>query len=162
MNVTFIFVVSNLASLFIGWVLGRTGRNAAKAAAAASGKTEDPEEVRMRPFRWIVIAVLVVCGVTAANGVYISMGQAKQADCVTEQFNKLIDALDARATDSRKATLQLDKVMRTIVSAYETPNAQAAVDVQNAILGYVTARDEAEETLRQNPYPEPPRDACRE
>lgn len=168
MNTTILFIAANLASAFMGWIVGRTSRDAAKVAATVPEQSENKDGISMRPFRWIVISFMVICALTAANGIYISVTQADQArenqrfaECTTDQVNKLIDALDARFKSSREATLQLDQVFTVIVAAYQNPTPEAAALVKDAIVKYAGLRKKAEDTLKKNPYPEPPRNACR-
>lgn len=168
MNTAILFVVSNAACVFLGWLFGKTGRNAAVAAAAAEERDSAQEGSRMRPFRWMVVAVIVVCGVTAVSGAIVASNQEmlvedqhQFAECVSDQFDALIEALDARSSSSREATDQLTEVFRTIVQAYRAPSPDSAKTVREAIERYYTLREEADDRLRQNPYPEPPRNACK-
>jgi hypothetical protein len=162
-NITVLFILTNLASGFLGWLFGRIGRDSAKVAAAVEEAVEEKADGSVhRPFRWMIIAFMLICGLTAANGIYISIRQSNFSECAVGQFDKLLDALDARFNSSREATLQLDAVFVTIVNAYTAPTPDAADKVRKAIFDYAKLRREAEDVLKKNPYPEPPRNACRE
>lgn len=169
-NTMFLFIVSNLASIVIGWLLGRTGRNAAIVAAAVEGEepTKEPDRRRANPTQVIAILMMVVAGVTAVNGVSVSIQQGEQAEqqqeftaCVTEQFNKLADALDARANPQREATLLQDEIWRIVAEAFKNPTPDSSKQVQDAIDAYNRARTVVVESQRKNPLPDPPRDVCR-
>lgn len=169
MMTVFLFVASNLASILIGWLLGRTGRNAAVVAAAVEGGDETKEggRVRLRPLQFLGVALVVVSAVTALNGVIVSSQQQELVEdqksfteCVTGQFNLLLDALEARSSSARDATEQQTAVWRKISEVWRNPTPDASKQVQDSIDKYLTLREDANIALRQNPYPEPPRNAC--
>lgn len=170
MNTLLLFIATNSASVFLGWVFGRTGRNAAVVAAAVEDQETSMEEARAtRPFRMMAIATMVICGVTAATGVVVASNQNSIvedhrtfAECVSDQFDLLIEALDARTVANREATLQQDRIWVTVAEAFRNPGPEASQNLRTVIEEYNKIRAETTEKLRQNPYPDPPRDACRE
>lgn len=160
-----ILIVSNMLSLLIGWLLGRTGRNAAVSAAAVEDEDDNTDKKplgrkKFGLFQFMVVGVMVISGVTALNGVIVATNQTKLTDCVSGQFDILIDALDARSNSQREATQQLTEVFRDVVEAYRSPSPDSAKNVRESIEKYVGLRAAADERLRENPYPEPPRNAC--
>lgn len=170
MMTVFLFVASNLASILIGWLLGRTGRNAAVVAAAVEEGAEAEEDGRVRiirPFRVLGVAVVVISAVTALNGVIVSSQQQELVndqreftECVTGQFNLLLDALEARSGSAREATEQQTAVWKKIAEVWRSPTPDASEQVLTSIEEYIRLRNEANTALQQNPYPEPPRNAC--
>lgn len=168
---TFLFIVSNLAALALGWLVGKTGRNAAVVAAAIEegAEAEEGGRAKARPFQWLAVAVVVVSAVTALNGVMVASQQQELVEdqqtftaCVTDQFDLLIEALEARSGSAREATAQQVAVFRTVAEAWRNPTANSSLRVREAIEEYIRLRDDADAALRQNPYPEPPRNACSE
>lgn len=169
-NTVFLFIVSNLASIVIGWLLGRTGRNTAIVAAAVEGEepAKEPDRRRANPTQVIAILMMVVAGVTAVNGVSVSIQQGEQAEehrqfteCVSDQFNKLADALDARTLPQREAAAAQDWIWAVVAEAFRSPQPDSRDRVQAAVEAYNRARTEVTEAQRKNPLPEPPRDVCR-
>jgi hypothetical protein len=168
-NTVFIFIVSNMASILIGWLLGRTGRNTAVVAAAVEGEepTKESDRRRASPTQVIAVLMMVVAGVTAVNGVSVSTQQGEQAeehrrfvDCVTVQFNKLADALDARSRPQQEATLLQDAIWKEVAEAFRTPTTDSSKRIQDAVDAYNHARTDVVEAQKKNPLPDPPRDAC--
>ena len=169
-NTVFLFIITNLVSIMIGWLLGRTGRNTAIVAAAVEGEepTKEPDRRHANPTQVIAILMMVVAGVTAVNGVSVSIQQGEQAEehrdfteCVSSQFNKLADALDARANPQREATLMQDEIWRVVSEAFRNPTPESSKRIQDAVDAYNQARFEVTEAQRKNPLPDPPRDVCR-
>lgn len=170
-NTVFLFIVSNLATGLIGWLLGKTGRNTAVVAAAVEGEEGLPgagDRRRTTPTQVIAVLMMVVAGVTAVNGVSVSTQQGEQArehrdftDCVTKQFNRLADALDARANPQREATLMQDEIWRVVAEAFRSPQPDSSKRIQDAVDAYNQARSVVVAAQAKNPLPDPPRDACR-
>jgi hypothetical protein len=159
-NIAFLFVVSNLACVLIGWLLGRTGRNAAIAASVIEDEESGDPKRRPRPFQIAVVAMMVIAAVTAVNGIVISVNQRNITQCVRVQFDKFADALEARSKPQQEATAALDRVFFAVARLIQTPSPTAQKDVQDAILDYTKLRTAANKVLREHPYPDPPREAC--
>lgn len=174
-----VMIATNLASLVIGWLVGRTARNTARALAeveAVTEETEVPEETkrrlreiigRVRPMHLAMVLLVAIGAVTALLGFSAStrsneaLNQTKATlQCVRDYADGLADTLKARADSAADAQSQLDQVMETVANAFSTPNEAAGTQVRIAIDGYVKLRRSARAAQQANPYPDPPRDVC--
>ena len=164
MNNIALFVVANLASGFIGWLIGKTGRNAAIAAQVVEeheteetkGRTSPP----FQPNRFAVVAVLIVLLVTVANSAFLTINQSVYTACVKNQFDELADVLKARSAPQQQAQDALDAVMFRTADAYKNPTPEAGQDIGKLIQAYADLRRAAKSDFAKHPLPDPPRDAC--
>lgn len=176
-----IIITSNLASSLIGWLLGRTARNTAKLVSEVEAVADEPgvsEETKgklrritskIRPMHMAMVLLVVVGAVTTLVG-FIGLSQSNAAqeradraiECVTDFSNRSADALEARAQASAEAQEQVDSIFATVARIIAKPTEQSGMLFRNAISGYNQARRDQRVALERNPYPEAPRDACRD
>jgi hypothetical protein len=166
-----VLIGSNVACLFLGYLLGRLTRATVRIEENMDTDTEAPpvaEDVFPRRLLHVLAVIVAVVGVaTIALGVVVTVAQ-RQAEirddrltaCITGYSNALADTLDVRGRPAQEATEQLDKVMIAILDAYDDVPAEGRLKVQGAIQGYVDARAQAKKTQAAHPYPDAPRDAC--
>ncbi|ACU39458.1 hypothetical protein [Actinosynnema mirum] len=123
-----------------------------------------PEQTRKRwTFQHVitlVVAVLVVASVVQAVTFY--QRTERIVGCQQGYQRGFAAALDARTQVSAEAQLALDEVMRVVSVSFSADGALAQREqVRAAINDYLTKREQARETQRQNPYPAAPEELCR-
>lgn len=121
-----------------------------------------PLRKRVTATHLVAVGVVLIGIVTAVMGFVVTRNQDRLAGCVAGYSNALADTLERRAAPQQEATDQLDAVMQAIVKAYQGVPGAGSESVRQAILDYVAAREHVKQTLKDNPLPDAPRDACRE
>lgn len=87
---------------------------------------------------------------------------ARLAVCQAAYANGFADALDARSKASAESQVALDEWMAKVNAIIQAPTAEAAAQIRRAFADYQAARSEAKKKQEANPYPDPPRDVCKE
>lgn len=171
--VIWIALASSVAGGFLGFLLGRLTQATVQIGETMKQQsTEDAGASRRKFPRFNGMAVLAVL-VTAMSLATVALGlvikvqsdhsddeREKLVSCVVAYSNQLGDALEARSNGSASATAQLDAVMEAVVRVFNTQDLEAQKALVDAANDYVNKRKDSRETLKQNPYPTVPRDAC--
>lgn len=171
--VWWLLALSNPACVFLGFLFGRMTQatveiedrmahdgNEETNAPSSQPRSRDRQHLMLQA---VAVGVVLIGIITAIIGFNVTRNQDRLAGCVTGYSNSLADALDRRSASAAEATEKLDAVMEKVVTAFSSPpSEQTTQAVRDAILDYVEARRRAKEAQRENPLPDPPRDACAE
>lgn len=159
-----VLVTSNLACGFLGFLFGRVTRatvDIAEGDPAVSNAPEAKKSKRRFTQNMVVsIAVALVGALTVILGIVSTQSYDRLIGCVVTYSNQLSDALDARTAPARAAFAEMDKIMQAVAENFDKPTAEAAQKIQDAVEHYNNARRVSGEAVRDNPYPDAPRDAC--
>lgn len=171
-----ILAADTLASGFLGWLVGRTARNAEVVAAevAEIGAEGDDDLVgraehsgRARAFLarvrapYVAMAMLaVVTGVTAFLTGTSSIQQTRIVHCVVDYSNELADSLKASREANADVQTAQDKIWFVVADAFAHPSPDDRERIADAIDEYNALRTTQRASQRANPLPAAPRGAC--
>lgn len=159
------FLIQTVASMvlgfLVGFLLGRAVRDVHRIADAVTDEeTAVPQDRPNRP-RWlstqlVVAAIVVLLGVlTVAQGLIQSAATERLTECQADYSNQFADALEARSAATAQAQSSLDELIAVVAQSIDP------TVIQRAVNDYLAKRDAVQREQQANPYPEPPRDACR-
>ncbi len=160
-----------VAGLLVGFFVGRATVAAEVVAEALQDEGDamsDPSapQTKRRPWKRVtsngVIGFLLVAlgAATAVQSYAQSEATARLTECQTAYANGFADALDARSTATAEAQDALDELLTTVASLTPTPESRQRF--ADALGEYLSKRAAAKQAQKDNPYPEPPRDVCRD
>lgn len=166
-----------VVGLIGGFVLGRSTVALSAIADAAQrrdnegGSMSDVETgsvskpVKQRRFSLIHVIGLALIGLSVFSAIQDNAqdeATARLTECQLAYADGFADALDARSKASLESQEALDAWMTRVNAVIQAPSPQAAEEIRKAFTEYLEARREAKETQKTNPYPDPPRDVCKE
>lgn len=156
-----------IAGALVGFFMGRsTVAVQVIAEAVQEGADMPAEEIRTPWYRKITAmhvigTVVVLLGIfTAVQGYVLNDATHRLGQCQVAYSNGFADALDARSQASQDAQNALDDFLVKVSSA--TPTIEGRDLVRQALDDYLAKRAEAKKTQAAHPFPDPPRDACKE
>lgn len=169
-----LLAADSLASGFLGWLLGRTARNAELIAdEVVDADAEPAEDAGAREARsrallarvrapYVVMALLaVIVGVTAFLTGSVAVQQRSTVRCVADYSNDLGAALDQRADANKRLQDKQDAIWLAVSSAFAHPGADPkGTKIGDAVDDYNTERDRLRTAQARHPLPETPRGAC--
>lgn len=158
-----------VAGLLVGFFVGRATAAADAVTEAVQGEGDemrDPSKPskrrKMRITSNSVIAlVLIVLGTATAVQSYMqSQATARLTECQTAYANGFADALEARSKATAEAQDAQDELWTAVASLTPTEEGRAAFWA--ALNEYLDKRAAAKKTQAEHPFPDPPRDVCKE
>lgn len=167
-----LYIVQSLpwitAGLLTGFFIGRATvavevvTDAVRSEGDEMRDSSPPEKKRPKvSSNAVIAAVLVALGLATAVQSYVqSQATARVTECQTAYANGFADALDARSKATAEAQNALDDLLTTVSEVAPTPEGRA--QFRRALADYLEKRAEAKKTQREHPYPDPPRDLCKE
>lgn len=161
-----------VAGLIVGFFLGRSTAALSAIADAVQGDSEgntmaepEPKVARVKRPRFTGIHVigvaLIVLGVFSAVQSYMQgEATARLTECQTVYANGFADALEARSKATSEAQDAQDELWTTVASL--TPAPESREVFRAALDEYLKKRAAAKKAQAEHPFPEPPRDVCKE
>lgn len=177
-DLTFVLAltVDTVASGFIGWLLGRTARNAAVAAQAVTDDADDdavePEPTtrrsrararlaRVRAQHVVVLFLVLVGVVTAVQGFSESANRTELNECVVRYSDELHDALIQARESSQDVQVAQDLIWSAVGRAFANPGSDPnGAKIGDAVAAYNRQRTAQRKSQAEHPLPDPPRGAC--
>lgn len=164
------YLLSNLAYLVAGFVVGRltrtvdqfAARKITKALKEAAVERKRPR-IRLRFEHYVAIFFLVLGLFSAWQSLYQAAQTRRNADCTREYANFFADALEARSKSSASATDANDELWSTIgkLIAGGQAGPETREKFQAALDDFQNKRAMAKDQQLRNPYPPAPRDLCK-
>jgi hypothetical protein len=167
-TVVIVLIGSNIACSLLGFLIGRLTRATVTMEQHMTDGDDESTELPDRrrsiraPIVLIAFSVALIGVVTAAVGVHLIRTQDQIVGCVVGYSNAMADALERRSSVNIQASEQVDQVFAAFLAAFDDLPADGRARVRAAIAEYSETRTKAKETLKENPFPEAPRDACAE
>lgn len=158
-----------VAGLLVGFFVGRS----TVAAEAITEATQTEGDVMRDPStpekkrKWrvttngVIAFLLVLLGTATAVQAYVhSTATARLTECQTAYANGFADALEARSKATAEAQDAQDELWSAVASLTPTPEGRAAFWA--ALNEYLDKRAAAKKAQAEHPFPDPPRDVCKE
>lgn len=155
--------------LLIGFFLGRSTVAAEAIIQAVQPEGDEmpnpstPKKRRRARFtsNGVIAGLLILLGTATAVQAYVqSQDTARLNECQTAYANGFADALDARSKASVEAQDAQDELWTTVASLSPAPESREVF--RQALADYLKKRAQAKKAQAENPFPEPPRDVCKE
>lgn len=159
--------------LLVGYLAGRGVRDLDRIAEAVTPEdgmpvhTTRPKWLRRFTSNVIIGITVVILGIaTAVQGYVQNEATRRIADCTRGYSNGFADAIDARSAASAAEREALVQWMRTLdeLLTKASPGGDPAAARQRfaaATSEYLKKQDDLRLKQQDNPFPEPPRDACK-
>ena len=153
-------VVGSVAGFGAGWVARAAGTQDSKENPVPVSETRNPWWRKVTGVQIVGLFVLLLAIGSTVQGYTQSVATERLALCQQAYNDGFADALEARSTANAEAQRALDDLM--VVVGDVLTQAQDQKVLVEAVEEYLLKRQQARETQAANPYPEPPRDACKE
>jgi hypothetical protein len=171
-----LLLATNLACGFLGFLFGRMTRATVEIEEHMNHDNDSPPPSagppsprRLTSLRVLAVVVALIGASTVVLGVVVTREQAAADErddrltaCVVGYSNALGDALEQRVAANTAANDAVDTVMQAFADAFSQLPEEARENLRLAFEHYTEMRREARVSIKANPLPDVPRDACAE